>query len=434
MKLSSLLLLFAVVTVPACNRSSGGALVFIQSLGALVPDPTRERVYLSDSVGGRLIALSARTGAVEFERPFGTTLGGIALDLCGEFLYLAVPGSSRILILDADDFTDFGRIDLDRRPFDLSMHKKGLLAVTRGGLVRIDPVTKESIVLVEDVADTDQVLAARFTDDVYLGQTLNGDSRVLRIRITDSGEGEVLAALDLEGEMIDLALSFDDTQVFVGTRSRKGIRVLNSETLEVEREIPTGERLKAFTVNATSTRLYLNTGGLTVEEINLFNLGRGQTVVTPFEVNANGLALSGDQLQLVTHLSDGDVDLSPLFETTLMGAGQVHLHEVYPLVVSGEPGQFVYVFASIAPGYFFIDPADSVEPRFLDLLTSELRVILLVQLDASGEQKFEFKFDDQSLEGARVVVQAVSVDLSVSAIGEVSNPFVGTILPPECTD
>ena len=106
----------------------------------------------------------------------------------------------------------------------------------------------------------------------------------------------------------------------------------------------------------------------------------------------------------------------------------------YLALIEGEPGAVYYFFASADPGYVYLDPPTSKDPRFLDLaLGAGFLVVGAGMLDATGHATFSGTVPDNYTDQATIVFQAAMQAKPGRIFTEISNPLLVRFLTAECS-
>src|SRR5262249_51807449 len=194
----------------------------------------------------------------------------------------------------------------------------------------------------------------------------------------------------LPGNHVGIVLSYAQDRLFVATDGTYGVFELDAATLELTGLLPVGPSLAAIAVNPTSTRLYFSHGDAVVESANLDQLLRGATFATNASVQQRGLFVAANGLSLLAHDSDQSVQSYFLFDVRLNGPAAVRQRANYTATIDGPPNAVYYLFASGDPGYVYLDPPTSDDPRFLDLaLGAGFTVLSFGVLDGNGRATFQ---------------------------------------------
>ena len=439
------LLAAAVVLAGAigCNRSGTQAGVHgVATISGMVSDPAREQIYLADASAGRILVFSASDGHLVRQIAVGTSIGGIAIDHCMERLFVAVTGANRIDAYDCDTFTRVGVRKIGAPPYAMTAVGDRFALVASTGLFLFDPATG-ALQKIRDEISTDALLASdREGDALWIADSVGGATRISRIDLAQANFPELESpADDLPGTPVGIALSYAGDRLFVASTGSGGVDVLDAGSLVLEEVVPNqveleeaGAGLSAFCVNPTSTRLYYSRGDTVIQSVNLDLHAPGATHEADFDVATRGLAIGANALTLFCHESDRSVRSYQLFDVQLNGPGAVRQQRTYTASLEGAPNAAWYLFASGDPGYVYIDPPTSVDPRFFDLaLGAGFRVVGFGNLGPSGRVTVTGKIPDSFSDEATVILQAAVLEQPGRIYVELSNPLVTRFLDADCS-
>jgi DNA-binding beta-propeller fold protein YncE len=433
-----------VVFAAGCNRSgTQSGLHGVASISGMASDPARERIYLADATAGRILVFSATNGAKLREVALGASIGGIALDHCMERLFVSVTGANRIDTYDLDTFARVGALRIDAPPFALaSIHDDHLAVVASTGLFDLDPATG-ILHKLQATVSTDALLASNRAGDVlWLADSVEGSTEITRFDLTQAGIPTVQSQTHaIPGTPVGLALSYAGDQLFAAADGSGDVFVLDAATLAIQDVVSTNEDLAevgtglaAFCLNATSTRLYFTHGDPAIESVNLDQRAPGAVHTASQDVVPRGLMIGANGLTLLTHESDRSVRSYSLFDVQLNGPGAVRQTRTYTATIDGAPNANYWVFASGDPGYIYLDPPTSVDPRFFDLaLGAGFRVIGFGNLGPSGHASLSGTVPDTFTEEATVILQVAVQEQPGRNFTEISNPLVTRALTAECS-
>jgi DNA-binding beta-propeller fold protein YncE len=436
--------MLVVVFAAGCNRSgTQSGLHGVATISGMASDPARERIYLADASAGRILVFSATDGAKLREVALGASIGGIALDHCMERLFVSVTGANRIDTFDLDTFARVGALRIDAPPYALaSIHDDHLAVVASTGLFDLDPATGVLHKLQASVSTDALLTSSRDGDALYLADSVEGSTEITRFDLT---QAEVPTAHSqahaIPGTPVGLSLSYAGDRLFAAADGPGGVFVLDAETLAIQESVPAndevaagGAGLAAFCLNATSTRMYFTHGDPTIESLNLDQGAPGAVHTASQDVVPRGLMIGANGLTLLTHESDRSVRSYTLFDVELNGPGAVRQTRTYTATIDGAPNANYWVFASGDPGYVYLDPPTSVDPRFFDLaLGAGFRVIGFGNLGPSGHAALSGTVPDGFADEATIILQVAMQTQPGRAFTEVSNPLVVRFLTAECS-
>ena len=439
-------LLAAVVVLTAaigCNRSGTQAGVHgVATISGMVSDPARQQIYLADASAGRILVFSASDGHLVRQVAVGTSIGGIAVDHCMERLFVAVTGANRIDVYDCDTFTRVGVRKIGAPLYALTAVGDRIALVASTGLFLFDPATGV-LQEIRDEISTDALLASdREAEALWIADSVEGATAISRIDLAQSNFPELESpAEDLPGTPVGISLSYAGDRLFVAATGSGGVHVLDAGSLVLDEIVPNqgelaeaGAGLSAFCVNPTSTRLYFSRGDTVIESVNLDLHAPGATHEADLDVAARGLAIGANALTLFCHESDRSVRSYQLFDVQLNGPGAVRQQRTYTASLEGAPNAAWFLFASGDPGYIYLDPPTSVDPRLFDLaLGAGFRVVGFGNLGPSGLATVTGKIPDGFTEEATVILQAAVLQQPGRIFAEVSNPLVTRFLDADCS-
>ena len=106
----------------------------------------------------------------------------------------------------------------------------------------------------------------------------------------------------------------------------------------------------------------------------------------------------------------------------------------YTASLEGAPNAVWYLFASGDPGYVYLDPPTSDDPRFFDLaLGAGFRVLGFGTLGPTGRVTVTGTIPDTFTDEATVILQAAVLQQPGRIHAELSNPLVTRFLNAECS-
>jgi hypothetical protein len=401
----------------------------------MVTDPERELVYLGDAPTGRVVALSTADGTTQRQLLLGGRIGGLAVDHCVTNLYVSVTNSRRIDVIDCATFTRIGSIPLPALPYAVaSGANEHIVVATSAGLLDVDPVTFATTTLLGTVDPHSMLVSNRAGDTLYVVQSVNGAARVDRLDL--AGAAAPVASPDnaMPGRPVGIALSYAEDLLYVATDGSNGAFVLDAAALSVAGLIAIGPGLATIAVNPTSTRLYYSTGDLVIESVNLDQYAVGATYTASADVRERGLLVAANGLSLLAHDANQSVQSYFLFDIQVNGPGAARQGTTYTLSIQGPPLAVYYLLASGDPGYIYLDPPTSVDPRFLDLaLGAGFMLLSAGQLDSNGQVTFQGTVPTGFPNEETVIFQAAAQQVPGRRFTEIGNPLMVRFLSPECT-
>ena len=435
----------AVVVTAAigCNRSGTQAGVHgVATISGMVSDPAREQIYLADASAGRILVFSATDGHLVRQLAVGTSIGGIAVDHCMERLFVAVTGANRIDAYDCDTFTRVGVRKIGAPLYAMTAVHDRIALVASTGLFLYDPATG-GLQKIRDDVSIDALLASdREGDALWIADSVGGVTRISRIDLAQASFPELESPdADLPGTPVGISLSYAGDRLFVASTGSGGVRVLDADSLVLEDLVPNqveladaGPGLSAFCVNPTSTRMYFSRGDSLIESVNLDLQAPGASHDAVLAVADRGLSIGANALTLFCHESDRSVRSYPLFDVKLNGPGAVRQQRTYTASLEGAPNAVWYLFASGDPGYVYLDPPTSDDPRFFDLaLGAGFRVLGFGTLGPTGRVTVTGTIPDTFTDEATVILQAAVLQQPGRIHAELSNPLVTRFLNAECS-
>ena len=423
--------------VPGCKKSSshGFGVVNVAAVGDMTADPIRECVYVSDVEAGQVITLSTRTGNVSNQWEFMTKVSGLTLDACAEFLYVGLPDAFRIDVLRLADGVIVEQIAVGASPLTLEwLDEDHLLMVTDRGLLEWE-FSSASSKLVFDTKDYEALLDVSGDQMfAYLGYREDDVTSLVRINLeTDVARPIFLPAGTLEGILVGLQLSYDDSILYTATTEGPGLVLVDTGPLQLIRTVDVGSGLTSFALNPTTTRLYLSRGSSLIESMNLHNFGAGRDILAGEVVRERGLTVAPNGLSLVTHEANGDVQSYLAFDARLEAPTAARLGSTWEMNLTGPPDEFFIVYASRDPGYQFLDPETDFDPRFVDLDPATTIVLAFGKLDPAGAFQATYQVNDlDRLEDIEVILQMVTLTATTFDFHQVSNPLLVHVLPRSC--
>jgi hypothetical protein len=435
---SSLLALLLLLPFASCKHSRSKAIRLngITEITGMVADPARERAYIGDSQPGEVHVVSTRDGSDVETLQCGATIGGLTLDCCLTKLFVSVTGGRRIDIFDADTLARVGTVPLVFQPYALTCGVDGhVIAVTTGGLLDVDTATAKTTTLQKPVALDAILVTDRGVGSVWIAEPDQGFTRVERFDLVNGGAPVEGPAGVLAGAPIALGLSYAEDVLYVAVRGQGGVYALEAATLALGSEIVVGPDLVAACLNPTATRMYFSHGDTTIDSINLDLHASGATYDSLAPIAERGLSVAADGLGLLTHEEDATIESYELFDVHLRGPGAVRQKRTYVAQIEGEPFTYYYLFASAEPGYVYLDPPTSNDPRFLDLaLGAGFQVLGCGTLDGTGHATFTGTIGD-AYTGEPTIVFQVALQPQPRRINTViGNPLMVRFLPPECSN
>jgi hypothetical protein len=428
-------LLMFVLAASNCARSSGGAAAQeeVVTVTALLADPLRERVYVSDAEGEGVDTLSTRTGDVVDEFLANQKVSGLAIDECGTRLYAALPLDRSIQVLRVDDGVIEQEVRLNSAPNRLLLRNaSSLIVVTQRAVLDVDVSSGERTVLEQPIDPQALIALSRNGEALYiLGQ--GGPSPLIRLDLSEPADSTPRRTFPaFTSKAVSIALSYDESELYLGTVN-DGVLVLDANNLSLQQRIDLPAGLRAMAINPTGTRLYYTLDTPAIHSISLFDHAAGETRSLAESVKEGGLLVGADGLSLVTLGESESVITRLAFDVTLEGSS-AWAEGLHPLTVTGKPGATYVVLVAYEPGYTFLDPPGTPEPRFLDLRPDITYQAYEGRLDPSGQDTRSHNFLNRPhLHGLRVVAQAVTVD-PAGGVDEVSNPLLITLLGAACED
>lgn len=430
----------AVFAAVACQRSGSGqgqGVSGVTSIAGMVADPEREVVYLGDADSGRVVALSTADGSVQKTLLFGAKIGGLALDHCVTKLYVSVTGGLRIDVVDCASFQRVGSIALHAFPYAVASGANGHVVVSSSrGLLDVDPATGAATTLQASIDPHAMLCSDRAGDSLYVVETDGGFASVERLDLLHAASAPIRSPDHaLPGNHVGVALSYAQDRIYVATDGSSGVFELDAATLLPTQLLPLGPSLAAIAVNPTSTRLYFSRGDLLVKSVNLDHLANGASYDVTADVQQRGLFVAANGLSLLTHEANESVQSHFLFDVRLNGPAAVRQKLTYAATIEGPPNAVYYLFASGDPGYVYLDPPTSDDPRFLDLaLGAGFTVITAGQLDGDGHANFEGTVPQGLVDEATIIFQAVAQTQPGKHFAEIGNPLMIRFLGADCTE
>jgi hypothetical protein len=421
-----------------CNRSSsqGQGVTGVTSTAGMVSDPERELVYLGDATAGRVVALSTSDGSTKATLLFGTTIGGLAVDHCVTKLFVSVTGGRRIDVVDCATFTRTASIALAAIPYAVAAGVDDhVIVATSSGLIDLNVLTHATTTLRPKVDAQAMLCSNRAGDTLFVLETVNGSVSVERLDLSAASGPPVTSPADvMPGRHVGIALSYAEDRLYVATDGSSGVFALDAASLVVTGLIVVGPDLAAIAINPTSTRLYYSHGDLDVSSLNLDQHAHGASYVTGAAVKERGLSVAANGLSLLAHDADQSVQSYYLFDVRLNGPGAVRQTKNYTVTIQGPPNAVYYFFASGDPGYVYLDPPTSLDPRFLDLaLGAGFFVLSAGQLDANGQVVFNGTVPAGFPDEATIIFQAVAQSKPGRHFAEIGNPLMIRFLAADCT-
>jgi DNA-binding beta-propeller fold protein YncE len=230
---------------------------------------------------------------------------------------------------------------------------------------------------------------------------------------------------------IGIALSFDGTQLFIGSAFSSALFVVDATTLALTQTVPVLPSFSSMTVNRTVTRLYASPGDSTAQEIPLDTFDGGAHLAAAAEVVPNGTVVDATGASLVVHLADSTIDTIRPFEDLLVGSPILVTDQTYTLKVIGSPSQPFVLAAAAAPGFLDYGPANADPRQFLDMDIATFHPLFNSVLDATGELTFTTVIASSSgLAGASFLLQAIVVDPNTGQPGEPTNVMALRVVNP----
>ena len=430
--------LVASLLEPSCRRggsSQRGTKVGFAANAGMVADPARGLVYIGDPTAGRVLALQAKTGDQLYEALVGGSIGGLALDECADHLYVAVPDGSRIDVFSCDTFTRTSTLRLGTPPFALAPGVNGhLLAVTGRALIDLDPVALTTTTLKPAVDLHAHLCSDRWGTAAWLAESSGGEIVVSRFDLTDLSQPPIVSApASMFGEEAGIAASFDGSRFYVATNSTDGVYVLDGATLAALPTLPIGPGLAAVAVNSTGTRMTYTDGTPLIESINLDQFAPGHDLFASTSIAERGLIFGSNNQSLLVHGLNQTIAPYDTFAVHMDAPASVRQGHDYTMTIDGAPGARWLLFASLVPGYTYIDPPTAVDPRFLDIDASGgLTILISGTLDASGHDELSDTIPTGLTQSIDVVLQIAQIDGNGKAAISVSNPIVVRFLDNDC--
>jgi len=428
---------FFLTAAAACGGGGGSSSQAVNpqvvETSAMVDDPARARVYVADVSHQRLAVFDAATSGFLDEAVFGSRPEGVARDDDGERVFVSLPERKRVEVLDAATLTLQKEFALNSAMHDLSWRDAGRLVVaTDVGLLLIDVDNLTGRTIIDDAGPDARIVHDAAHERVWCAFTRGSDLVVATVSPDVLGDLPVEAVVASNFDVpIGIALSFDETQLFIGSAFSSALFVVDATTLALTQTVPVLPSFTSMTVNRTVTRLYASPGDATAQEIPLDTFDGGAHLAAAAEVVPNGTVVDATGASLVVHLADSTIDTIRPFEDRLVGSPILVTGQTYTLTLIGSPGQPFTLAAATAPGFLEYGPANADPRQFLDMDVATFQPLLTSLLDATGEFTFSTVISAGSgLAGASFLLQAIVVDPNTGQPGQPTNVMALRVVNP----
>jgi hypothetical protein len=415
------------------SSSSQAANPQVLVAGAMVDDPARNRVYVVDNGSDRLIAFDSATSALLDTASFGSPIEGVARDDDGDRVFVTLPERKRVEVMDAATLTLQKEFALNSAMHGILWRDAGRLVVaTDVGMLLIDVDNLTGRTIIDDAGPDARIVQDALHKRVWCAFTRGSDLVVASVSPDIIGDTPKEVAIATSQDVpIGLALSVDETQLFVGSAFSSALFVVDATTLALTQTVPVLPKFTSMTVNRVATRLYATHGDSIAQEVPLDTFAGGGTIDAGAEIEANGAVVDATGASLVCHLADASITAVPAFEDRLVGKPIIVTGTTYTLKLIGSPSQPFTLVLAKQPGFFPYGPPADVPRKFLDIDPATFQPLLTSTLDASGEFTFSTVISTASgLAGVSFLLQAIVVDPNTGQPGQPTNAIFLRILDP----
>lgn len=292
----------------------------------LMVDPSRPLLYYADPFGSTLTFLNTDTNS-SYVIEVGSAPMSIDISLDGAFLYVAVSGAYKIVVVDIELREVCREIPLDFSPLSVRIGRPDRLYVSSliedRRLIRIiDTDTGEvknnidfSYKGVVEVSPDGNILIAAALDNIPV--------HVKKYSITTDNPELLVEDDSIIGEaFLQMVPDWDNGRLYLASVWPKGIAVVSMDSLDMVEVLPMNDFPRALSL-ALDSSIVCGTNGGPYPALSIFNTTTGQRLAQASAPSVTPCALSGDLSCIFLGPQLLRVNLGPTCDTMTPAPGSV---------------------------------------------------------------------------------------------------------------